>query len=145
MKCAAGYAPLPIFPLSPTDKQIICLQAIHYLALSLVVPPLLTGFAKPALLEYSGGSQTVAHIMDWREMAARPAVNNGEGAWKKLRGAWAGGKKVSSGDTKEDAKEKANEGENSNKKEKEKAWDYGVDDRRGWIIGFSWLVASVAE
>jgi len=105
------------------------------------------GFATPALLEYSGGSQTVAHIMDWREMAARPAVNTGGGggAWKKLRGAWAGGKKVSQGA--EEGKDGDGDGDKGHDGEEhaEQAWDLGVDDRRGWVIGFSWLLASAVE
>lgn len=56
-------------------------------------------------------------------MAARPAVPT-ESAWRKLRGAWSGGKQVG-----HDASQ----------------WDYGVDDRRGWIIGMAWLVAAAVE
>lgn len=105
--------------------------------MSIVVPPLLTIFATPSLLEYSGGSQTVAHIMDWREQAARPAVNTGSG-WKKLRGAWSGGKKVSTGTDADDA-------EGESKATETEHWDYGVDDRRGWVIAFSWLFAAAIE
>ncbi|TXT12579.1 uncharacterized protein COLE_02989 [Cutaneotrichosporon oleaginosum] len=64
--------------------------------------------------------------MDWREMAARPAVRTG-GVWERVRGAWTGGKKVA---------QHASEGEGG------VAWDYGVDGRRGWIIGAAWIVAS---
>jgi hypothetical protein len=131
--------------LSLTDPQIICLQAIHYLTLSLLVPPFLTGLATPSLLEYSGGSQTVAHIMDWREMAARPAVDSGGGAWKKIRGAWAGGKKVSVGTEEGKGEQEGAKGEGTGEGEGELAWDYGVDDRRGWIIGVAWIVAAAVE
>lgn len=109
--------------------------------MTLIVPPLLSQFTSPSLLEYSGGPQTVAHVMDWREMAARPAVNThtGEGAWKRLRGAWAGGKKV--GQNKEDdGNPEVDVGP-----EPEEGWDYGVDDRRGWLIGLAWITAAAVE
>lgn len=104
--------------------QIISLQACHYMTLSIIVPPLLSAFTSPDLLEYSGGSRAVGHIMDWREMAARPAVPMGS-TWERIRGAWAGGKKVGTHDT--------------------GAWDYGVDDKRGWVLGFAWIIATAVE
>jgi hypothetical protein len=67
--------------------------------------------------------------MDWREMAARPAVNTG-GVWERVRGAWTGGKKVAQAEESE---------------EQGVAWDYGVDGRRGWLIGLAWIVASGVE
>lgn len=88
------------------------------------MPPLLSAFTSPDLLEYSGGARAVGHIMDWREMAARPAVPLGS-TWERIRGAWAGGRKVGTHES--------------------EAWDYGVDDRRGWILGCAWIVATAVE
>lgn len=107
---------------------MISLQACHYLTLSLIVPPLLSAFTSPDLLEYSGGARAIGHIMDWRELAARPAVPMGS-TWERIRGAWAGGKKVGDHDIGTGAG----------------AWDYGVDDTRGWILGCAWIIATIVE
>ncbi|KGB78361.2 hypothetical protein CNBG_3923 [Cryptococcus deuterogattii R265] len=120
--------------------QIITLQTIHYLTLSTLLPPFLTTLTSPDTLTYSGGPSTVSHVMDWREMAARPTVNKGtfpgaEG-WKKLRGAWAGGKWI--GKVKEEAQV---EGVKEEEGEKEEIWDYGVDKKRGWVIAGTWMLA----
>ncbi|WOO81604.1 Protein SYS1 [Vanrija pseudolonga] len=61
-------------------------------------------------------------------MAARPAVPV-DGAWAKLRGAWSGGKKVG----------KANDDAAVDET------DYGVDERRGWLIGLAWIVACAVD
>lgn len=29
--------------------------------------------------------------------------------------------------------------------EEEEVWDFGVDDRRGWIVAVLWLIASAIE
>jgi hypothetical protein len=130
---------------------------LHYLTLSLLTPPLLASLTSPALLTYSGGPSTVSHILDWRELAARPTISsssfshlagaNLESAaegWGKLRGAWAGGKQV--------GKVKGEEGLGVGEKEHvgveeevEEVWDFGVDDRRGWLIGLAWMAASAVE
>ncbi|GMK58608.1 hypothetical protein CspeluHIS016_0600500 [Cutaneotrichosporon spelunceum] len=110
-------------------SQIICLQSIHYITLSLVIPPLLSSLTSRSLLNYSGGPRTVAHIMDWREMAARPAINKG-GVWERVRGAWTGGKKVDQSEGRE---------------EQGVSWDYGVDSKRGWIIGVAWIAACAVD
>nr|ODN92392.1 hypothetical protein L203_00668 [Cryptococcus depauperatus CBS 7841] len=122
-----------------TSRRIICqiisLQAIHYLVLSTLIPPFVATLTSPDTLDYSGGPSTVSHIMDWREMAALPTINRGnfpgvEG-WRKLRGAWAGGKQIGS------VKDEYGDG----KSDKEEMWDYGVDKKRGWVIGSTWLLA----
>jgi len=51
--------------------QIITMQALHYLALCLLVPPLLNVFADANALAYEGGAANVGMIMDWREMSSR--------------------------------------------------------------------------
>ncbi|KAL7424683.1 hypothetical protein Q5752_000367 [Cryptotrichosporon argae] len=137
-------------------SQIICLQTIHYLSLSLLVPPLLT-IASSATLTYSGGPSTVAHILDWRELAARPTVSSasflglgaagaGGGAaagWRKLRGAWAGGKKV--GDVAEAEGIGAGVKAQTDADEDGELWDFGVDDRRGWLLGAAWIAATAVD
>ncbi|KAK0202347.1 integral membrane protein S linking to the trans Golgi network-domain-containing protein [Desarmillaria ectypa] len=50
-------------------SQIVSMQTLHYLTLSLIVPPLLSLFADPKALEYHGGGASVGMIMDWREMS----------------------------------------------------------------------------
>jgi hypothetical protein len=39
--------------------QIVALQSLHYLTLTLLVPPLLSLFAEPGSLEYEGGAFNV--------------------------------------------------------------------------------------
>jgi hypothetical protein len=101
----------------------------------------------------------VGHILDWREMAARSTVlsSNFNGlldisakdSWKKLEWAWAGGKHV--GDIAPDEKiageqqeEKDDESQNHDGADMED-WDLGVDDTRGWLIAFAWIIASAIE
>lgn len=83
--------------------------------------------------------------MDWREMAARPTVNKGtfpgvEG-WRKLRGAWAGGKWIGKVKQKGESEAKGVKEE----EEKEEMWDYGVDKKRGWVIAGTWMLAFAIE
>lgn len=63
-----------------------------------------------------------------------------------MRGAWAGGKQVGM------VEEEGGEGMGSGMKgtvgveeEQDEVLDFGVDDKRGWLIGFSWLMASAIE
>ncbi|WVQ78799.1 hypothetical protein IAT38_000890 [Cryptococcus sp. DSM 104549] len=136
--------------------QIISLQTIHYLTLSTLLPPFLGTLTSPSLLTYSGGASTVSHVMDWREMAARPTVSKasfpGVEGWRKLRGAWAGGKEVGAvtrvgagaeGEVVDDGTGlgMGNGYGKGKATEEEEAWDYGVDKKRGWVIGGTWLVA----
>ncbi len=44
---------------SLTYRQIISLQTLHYVTLSLLIPPLLIMFAEPGPLEYEGGAANV--------------------------------------------------------------------------------------
>ena len=125
--------------------------------MSVVTPTLLT-FTTPAVLSYSGGASAVGHIMDWRDMAARPTISksafhglldfSASNSWEKLRGAWAGGKHIgevveekegdpgSTQQTSEDSKDSEGDLE---------TWDQGVDDKRGFLIGISWLIACAIE
>lgn len=45
--------------LSDALSQIVSLQALHYLTLSLLIPPLLHLFADPVALNYEGGASNV--------------------------------------------------------------------------------------
>ncbi len=147
MSSASPFLPSQL-PLSLT--QIISLQSIHYLTLSLLLPSLLSHLTHPALLAYSGGPSTVSHILDWREMASRPTVSSSafpglsEG-WRTLRGAWAGGKQVGVLEGEEDGIGSGQKGVTGVEEEEEEVWDFGVDDKRGWVVGFTWLIASGIE
>ena len=96
----------------------------------------------------------MGHILDWREMAAKPTVTSSafhglldfsaKDSWKKLRGAWAGGHQIGevplenegdSGETTPETHHTINPEE----------WDLGVDDFRGWLIAFAWIVACAIE
>ncbi|TRM58197.1 integral membrane protein S linking to the trans Golgi network-domain-containing protein [Schizophyllum amplum] len=112
-------------------SQIVTLQTLHYLTLSLVTPPLLALVADPARLDYAGGAAGVGMVMDWREMAGRSTVPmmgsniDAEGRWfgGDFGFAWAGGKKVGMG---------ADDGE-------------GIDPVRGWVIALCWILACGAD
>ncbi|KAI9632698.1 integral membrane protein S linking to the trans Golgi network-domain-containing protein [Dioszegia hungarica] len=157
----SSFSPLD-HKVSFTDpRQIVSLQAIHYLTLSLLTPSLLSLLTSPPLLEYSGGPSTVAHILDWREMAGRPTISSaafgdihrhaqlsssatsGLGGWRYLGGAWAGGKHVGvvEGEEGIGAGTKGKMGAD----EQEEVWDFGVDDGRGWVEAGLWLLASAVD
>ncbi|THU97686.1 hypothetical protein K435DRAFT_662320 [Dendrothele bispora CBS 962.96] len=109
-------------------SQIVSMQTLHYLTLSLCVPPLLSLFAEPTSLTYEGGASNVGMIMDWREMAGRPTVRGiydsdkyGSYSW-----AWSSGKII--GFT-----------------WREEQLSTGMDPIRGWIIAFCWLLACTAD
>ncbi|WWC60393.1 uncharacterized protein I303_102965 [Kwoniella dejecticola CBS 10117] len=126
--------------------QIITLQTIHYLTLSILIPPFLTSFTTPVLLSYAGGPNTVSHIMDWREMAAKPTISKtsfpGVEGLRKLRGAWAGGKEIGSVPSSNEDPARF-EGDNQDERDStyDEYWEYGVDRKRGWVLGGVWLVA----
>ncbi|KAK0501820.1 integral membrane protein S linking to the trans Golgi network-domain-containing protein [Armillaria luteobubalina] len=67
-------------------SQIVSMQTLHYLTLSLLVPPLLDIFADPAALEYHGGASNVGMIMDWRQMAGVPPSGSDTGKVDSRRG-----------------------------------------------------------
>ncbi|KAH8108654.1 hypothetical protein DFH11DRAFT_1632393 [Phellopilus nigrolimitatus] len=92
---ALGWDPILIV------SQIVSLQALHYLTLSFLIPPLLWVFAEPNALSYEGGAANVGMVMDWREMAGWPTVHGLQGddrrGWSVFRGAYSGGHKVGTG------------------------------------------------
>jgi hypothetical protein len=110
--------------------------------MSFILPPLLTSFAVSGPLEYSGGAATVGHILDWREMAAKPTVSRKSRtiAGSASQGAaWSGGHQVGVDETVAgDSGSVAAVGIPA-------GWDYGVDDRRGWLIGLGWIIACLIE
>lgn len=71
-------------------------------------------------------------MMDWREMVGRPTITGVKGdnnrGWNAFSGVWSGGERLSGGTALQGWE-----------------WDGGADPIRGWIIGFSWLLASGAE
>ncbi|RDB18482.1 hypothetical protein Hypma_000317 [Hypsizygus marmoreus] len=103
-------------------------RTLHYLTLSIFIPPLLSIFAEPTSLNYEGGAANVGMIMDWREMAGRPTVRgiHGEDRWSSYSWAWSGGKKVGYG-------------------WQEDRWDGRTDPMRGWIIALCWMIACSAD
>ncbi|KAJ7230527.1 integral membrane protein S linking to the trans Golgi network-domain-containing protein [Mycena pura] len=109
-------------------SQIVSVQSLHYLTLSLFIPPLLGIFAEPTSLNYEGGAANVGMVMDWREMAGRPTVRGmqGEERWSAYIGVWRGGRKIGSG-------------------LREDQWDGRTDPMRGWVIALCWLVACSAD
>ncbi|OCF40048.1 hypothetical protein I317_06123 [Kwoniella heveanensis CBS 569] len=112
---------------------------------------MLTSLTSPTLLSYAGGPSTVSHILDWREMAARPTISKtsfpGVEGWRKLRGAWAGGKEIGSvtrphnGADDEGHHHESVGVEGMKATQVDEYWEYGVDDKRGWVIGGVWLLA----
>jgi protein SYS1 len=109
--------------------KIVSMQTLHYLTLSVLIPPLLNMFADTNSLIYEGGAASVGMVMDWREMAGRPTVRGMQGdRWSSFAGAWSGGKKVGYYDS-----------------WSEGYWKGRADPMRGWIIAFCWLAASGAE
>ncbi|EGN97068.1 hypothetical protein SERLA73DRAFT_185347 [Serpula lacrymans var. lacrymans S7.3] len=109
-------------------SQIVSMQTLHYLTLSLIIPPCLAMFAEKSLLIYEGGPANVGMVMDWREMAGLPTVpiTPGQGRWNQYTGAWSMGKKVGSG-------------------WQEGQWDGTTDPKRGWTLAFCWMLASCAD
>jgi len=110
-------------------SQIVCLQSLHYLTMSFIIPPLLALFAEPYALAHQGGAANVGMVMDWREMASRPTLTGIEGdnsrGWAAFRGVWTGGQRVGGGSAQQGWE-----------------WEGGIDPIRGWVLAFSWLLAS---
>ncbi|RPD57294.1 hypothetical protein L226DRAFT_110975 [Lentinus tigrinus ALCF2SS1-7] len=122
MAKSTGWDPVLII------SQIIAMQTLHYVTLSVLIPPLLVMFAEPGSLEYEGGAANVGMIMDWREMAGRPTTRAlpGEGPWSSWNSVWSGGKQVGLGS--------AQQGDFRS-----------VDLVRCWIIAICWMAASAAD
>lgn len=108
-------------------SQIVSMQALHYLTLSIFIPPLLIIFSEPKSLTFEGGAANVGMVMDWREMAGHPTVRgiHGEGRWSQYTWAWSGGKKIGYASDQWEGRT--------------------LDPTRGWIIAFCWLLACSAD
>jgi hypothetical protein len=104
------------------------MQSLHYLTLSVLIPPLLSIFAEPSSLNYEGGAANVGMVMDWREMAGVPTVRWAYGSerWSSYTWAWSSGQKVGYGWT-------------------EDQWSGKIDPTRGWVIAFCWMLACSAD
>ncbi|EJC99986.1 uncharacterized protein FOMMEDRAFT_112301 [Fomitiporia mediterranea MF3/22] len=120
-------------------SQIVSLQALHYLTLSLLIPPLLWVFAEPNALMYEGGAMNVGMVMDWREMAGWPTVHGLQGddrrGWSVFRGAYSGGQKVGTGTWIDPFKDG----------DRYYQWDGRTDPLRGWVVAFCWMVTAGAD
>ncbi|KAH9930263.1 integral membrane protein S linking to the trans Golgi network-domain-containing protein [Fomitopsis serialis] len=108
-------------------SQIVAMQTLHYLTLSILIPPLLLIFCRSDVLDYVGGAANVGMIMDWRELAGRPTIHSAQRSWGSWNSVWSGGKQVGSGS------------------HLDGHWDGLVDPRRGWIIAACWITASGAD
>ncbi|GAA5960710.1 hypothetical protein JCM8115_001806 [Rhodotorula mucilaginosa] len=115
-------------------SQIVALQALHYLFLSLVLPPILSVFCTTPSLDYEGGSTSIALAMDWRAFTGRtvsglPARNYLDAGLASLHAANA---------TLPDGLD-------------QQGLSRGVvrlaqkDAMRGWAVAFGWIVASMAD
>lgn len=118
--------------------QIVSLQALHYLSLAFLLPPLLTLFASPTLLSYEGGPSSISMVMDWREFSGLSTVSlaAARGAPGGLIGlaaaAKAGGQAAISDITVGDLTRglvRVVEG----------------DPMRGWVVALGWVLASLLE
>ncbi|KAM6497380.1 Integral membrane protein S linking to the trans Golgi network domain containing protein [Amanita muscaria] len=107
-------------------SQIVSIQSLHYLTLSILVPPLLSVFAERSLLTYEGGAANVGMLMDWREMAGVPTVRWAHGSERWGTWAWSSGEKVGHGWA-------------------EDQWSGRIDPIRGWVIGLCWMLACSAD
>ncbi|KAI8459711.1 hypothetical protein BY996DRAFT_6409966 [Phakopsora pachyrhizi] len=56
-------------------SQILAIQSLRYLILSLLTPPMLQLFSSPFPLELEGGPSNLAMIMDWREIIGIGTIN----------------------------------------------------------------------
>ena len=136
-------------PLLLTHIKIVSIQTIHYIALSVFIPPLLSLFAEQSSLNYEGGAANVGTapclglsrtgsdseylgftgmVMDWREMAGRPTFQgwDREDRWDGYGGSWSGDREL------------------DHKGANDQQWS-GIDPVRGWIIALCWLMASCVE
>jgi len=109
-------------------SQIFALQALHYLTLSLIAPPLLSILADPVALSLEGGASNVAMIMDWREMTGRPTIEEIHLLTKLMKDdhkwmrSWPSGRRLMFGGA-----------------------AYAADSRRSWVLGGAWTLTSLID
>ncbi|MBW0465576.1 hypothetical protein O181_005291 [Austropuccinia psidii MF-1] len=137
--------------------QILAIQALHYLTLSVITPPLLALFAQPLPLDYEGGPANVAMIMDWREMAGYGTLHQSHN----LLGTWAvygklpeklGRKPSRLGQAQSHTKIKhlKRQVESNQHTEEPKrpsndhmTVDIAADPKRRWILSAAWFMSSM--
>lgn len=116
--------------------QIITLQALHYLTLSLVLPALLSILSDHDLLEYEGGATSISMAMNWRSFSG--ATASGIGASRALPAGLASLASAQAGVGAAGGMDKAELAR-------------GVvrvvarDSFRGWAVALGWVAASMAE
>ncbi|PWZ03499.1 hypothetical protein BCV70DRAFT_18395 [Testicularia cyperi] len=64
-----GWDPIRII------SQLVAFQAIHYLILATLLPPLLAIFADTSSLMFEGGPTQIGMVFDWRQIAAKPTYD----------------------------------------------------------------------
>ncbi|KAN0063741.1 hypothetical protein ACQY0O_003791 [Thecaphora frezii] len=144
--------PLQGFDAIRNLSQIASLQALHYLLLCVLIPPLLSIFSSPTALAFEGGSTQVGMVLDWRELSGLPTWD-----WNPSLTSW--GPTSSNGrvgqavewknavwdqDGKQlkavDETDRINQGEEKGEEGLRKwEWTHTKDDARGWCIAAAWL------
>ncbi|GAA5839361.1 hypothetical protein JCM9279_005917 [Rhodotorula babjevae] len=116
-------------------SQIISLQALHYLVLSLVLPALLSILSNRDLLQYEGGATSISMAMNWRSFTG--ATASGVGASRQLVPGLTSLASAEAGAAvaKLDAAELA----------RGVVRVVGRDAFRGWAVALGWLAASMAD
>ncbi|GAA5908098.1 hypothetical protein JCM8208_003687 [Rhodotorula glutinis] len=116
-------------------SQIISLQALHYLVLSLVLPALLSILSNRDLLEYEGGATSISMAMNWRSFTG--ATASGFGASRQLAPGLTSLANAEAGAAvgKLDAAELA----------RGVVRVVGRDAFRGWAVALGWLAASMTD
>ena len=149
--------------------QIISLQTLHYLLLTLIIPPLVTLFTDGSALTYAGGSYNKGYVLDWREIASRttakslprepPTVEKRvltTAVWGEADSRAEGIESLAftakkSADVHTYVRRSLSKRENEHyavKDEKDddfEVWDYGVSRRRGWVLAGTWLLICTFE
>lgn len=141
MSRRAGAPPATTEPLL-IAAQITGLQALHYLLLGLIAPPLLAAFADPMSLSLEGGAWNVAMVLDWRELAGRSALEEHVGALSHLPSGL--GRHPSAGHM-DGGGGGGGAGATLAGRLARKGQAYGRDGARAYVLGLSWLLACAIE
>lgn len=102
-------------------SQILAIQALHYLTLAILLPPILSFGASRRALFFSGGPANVNLVMSWHELAGRSPKRLDEA----IHGIYSGGRRLATSNTFRP--------------------DEMIDSHRRWIIAIVWIIASVAD
>ncbi|GAA5920295.1 hypothetical protein JCM1841_003031 [Sporobolomyces salmonicolor] len=117
-------------------SQIVAFQALHYLALALVLPVFLSLFASPDLLAYEGGPSSLALVMDWRAFTGRTVSSIP--ATRTLQPGLAGLAAATGGVA---AEAKVDAAELARGVVRVMEWD----SARGWAVALGWVSASMID